>query len=180
MNAASGAGMNGPLLLLITCYAVLALLLLGLCLYTRWSYWIKTVAIVLVGGVFLLTYDTMTALLGFPSPSKMPDRFLFHYAVITQPDKNTSSKGMIYIWASELTRDGPSKLPRAYEMPYDKETNNTFVEATRRTKQGIMQMGLTQDVGTKSTVNTFTKFMSSSRQLKIKIQDLPEPALPEK
>ena len=108
MNTTSSLGINGPLLLLITCYALLAILVLALLLYTRWSYWIKTLTIVLMGAVILLTYDTMTALLGFPTPGKLPDRFLLHYSVIVQPDKNTSSKGMIYLWASELTREGPT------------------------------------------------------------------------
>ena len=180
MDTASSVGMNGPLLLLITCYALLALLLLALCLYTRWPFWIKTVGILLTGLVVAITYETMTGLLGFPTPGKMPERFLFHHAVVVQPDKNTSSKGTIYIWASELTKDGPAKAPRSYEFPYEKEANTIVTEATRRTKQGIMQMGLTIELGPKATVNTFTKFMSSSRLTKFKLQDMPEPALPEK
>jgi hypothetical protein len=180
MNPTSSLGSNGPLLLLITCYALLAILVLALLLYTRWSYWIKTLTILLTGVVILFTYDTMTALLGFPTPGKLPERFLLHHSVILQPDKNTSSKGMIFLWASELTRDGPAKQPRAYEMPWDKETSNSFTEANRRTKQGIMQMGQVQQVGPKSNINTFTKYMSSSKQQKVKLQDMPEPALPEK
>ena len=180
MNTASGVGMNGPLLLLISCYALLALLLLALCLYTKWPYWIKTVAILLTGLVFSVTYETMAGLLGFPTPGKMPERFLFHHAVVIQPDKNTANKGTIFIWASELTKDGPAKAPRSYEFPYEKETNGIVTEATRRTKQGIMQLGLTIEQGPKASINTFTKFMSSSRIMKIKMQDMPEPALPEK
>ncbi len=180
MNPGSGMGMNGPILLLITCYALLGLLLLALCLYTRWSWWIKSVAILLTGGFFILSYDAMTGLLGFPTPGRLPERFLFHYAVVVQPEKNSGSKGTIYIWASELAREGPVKQPRAYEMPFDKDSYNMFTEATRRNKQGIMQMGQTLEALPASGVNTFTRYMSSSRTQKVKMQDLPEPALPEK
>jgi hypothetical protein len=181
MNPSAGASMNAPLLLLITCYALLAIAVLALCLYTKWSFWIKTVAIAACFFVFLLAYDTMTALLGFPSPGRMPERFLLHYALVIQPDKNTGNKGTVYIWATELTKQGPTKVPRAYELPYDKELSNLMTEANRRTKQGIMQMGQTQEPAQmKGAINTFTKYMSGSKPLKIRMQDLPEPALPDK
>jgi hypothetical protein len=180
MNSTTGIGMNGPLLLLITCYALLALILLALCLYTRWSAWIKTLAILVTGGFFVLTYDSMTGLLGFPSPGKLPNRFMFHYAVVQQPDKNTSNKGAIYFWATEMTPDGPTKLPRAYELPYDKDTYNQLTEANKRTKQGIVQMGQTQELPTGPSTNTFTKYMSGGKQQKIRMMDMPEPSLPEK
>ncbi len=180
MNNASGFGMNGPLLLLITCYALLALILLALCLYTRWSAWIKSLAIVVTGMFFMVTYDSMTGLLGFPSPGKLPERFLFHYAVLLQPDKNSANRGAIYFWATELTPDGPVKLPRAYELPYDKDTFNQFTEANKRTKQGIVQMGTSQETIAGPALNTFTKYMTGGKQQKIRMQDLPEPSLPEK
>lgn len=172
--------MNSPLLLLLTCYVLLAILLLALCLYTRWSAWIKTMAIVLTAGVFLFTYDSMSNLLGFPSPGRLPERFLFHYAVIQQPDKNLSTKGSIYFWATELSQEGPAKLPRAYELPFDKETYNQLTEANKRTKQGIVQMGNAQEPPSGAALNTLTKYMSGSKVQRIRMQDMPEPSLPEK
>jgi hypothetical protein len=172
--------MTGSILLLIVCYALLALLVLALCLYTRWSFWIKTFAILAVTGFYFLSYDALTGMLGFPTPGQLPDRFVFHFAVVAQPNKATGEKGSIYLWATALGKDGPAKEPRAYEIPYEKETTKQLTEAQRRGKEGIVQIGQALEPEVREGVGAITRLLTNNKTQRLKLSDMPDPALPEK
>lgn len=173
--------MNASLLLLLVCYAIVAILLLALCVATRWSVWIKTASIVVVTGFFALTYEALTGMLGFPSPGRLPPRFVFHDAVISQPDPATGDKGSISLWISTLTENGPARHPRAYEIPFDKQTYEVILESRRRAKEGIVQMGTVRSKAVPPDAKSvLSRFLSSSRTQTLNLQDLPAPALPEK
>ena len=172
--------MTGSILLLIVCYAMLALLVLALCLYTRWSFVIKTVAIVAVTGFYFMSFESLTGMLGYPTVGTLPERFVIHYAVAVQPNKMTGEKGAIYLWATALGPDGPAKEPRAYELPFDKETNKSLTESQRRSKEGITQMGLAIEGPPREGANMLTRYFSSTVTQRIRMQDMPAPALPEK
>ena len=45
--------MTATLLLLTVCYAALALLIVALCLFTRWPFWVKTSAIIATAPRFM-------------------------------------------------------------------------------------------------------------------------------
>lgn len=171
--------MTGSVLLLIVCYALLALLVLALCLYTRWSFVVKTVAIVLVTGFYFVAYDALTGMLGYPTPGKLPQRFVFHSAMIVEPNKQTGDKGAMYLWATAIGREGPTGQPRAYVVEYDKDASKMLTESNRRSKDGIVQIGqVLEDVPTEGT-SAVGAFLAAGKQ-KFKVNDTPEPALPEK
>jgi hypothetical protein len=171
--------MNGPILLLVVCYALLALLLLALCLYTRWSFFVKTAAIVLLTGFYFLSYEALTGMLGYPTPARLPQRFVFHGAMLAEPNKNTGEKGAMYLWITAIGRDGPVGEPRAYVIPWDKEIAKNLGEASRRSRDGIIQMGEVLEEPPAEGVSGVGQWISAGQQ-KFKVQDVPEPALPEK
>lgn len=172
--------MNAAILLLLVCYAFLGLLLAALLIWSKWPAWAKTFAILAVAGFGILSYDGLTGLLGYPTPGKLPERFLYHFAVIVQPNRESGEKGAVWVWATALDKGGAAREPRAYELPFDKETYNIFTEAQKRAKAGIVQMGSTSEAPAKEGTNMMTRYMGTGAQQKVKMQDLPEPALPEK
>lgn len=170
--------MSGSLLLLIVCYALLALLLLALCLYTRWSYWVKTATIVAVTGFYFLSYEALTGLMGYPTPGNLPTRFVLHHAVIASPDKASGEKGAIHLWATELGRKGPAPQPRAYTIPWEKDTEKTVGEAMKKTRDGIVQIGSVEErLGESSSL--IGRMLAPSKPT-MRLQDQPAPSLPEK
>lgn len=171
--------MTGSLLLLIVCYALLGLLLLALCFHTRWSFWIKTGAVIVVTGFYFLSYDALTGLLGYPTAAKLPSRFIFHHAVMAEPDKNTGEKGSIHIWVTELTRKGPAAQPRAYFIPWEKDTQKAIGEAQKKAREGIVQLGTTEDRPAEGN-SMLGRLLMPSNKVRLRLQDQPSPALPEK
>ena len=104
--------MNETVIGLIIGYAVLGALLLVLCLQTRYSIWLKTLAIIAVSAFNYVTYDAMRTALGWPTEAAVPERFMLLASWVTEPDKKSGDKGSIDLWAVELTEEGPSASPR--------------------------------------------------------------------
>ena len=173
--------MTASLLLITVCYAALALLIIALCLYTRWSFWIKSVLIVLAGVFSMFTYDSLHGLMGYPSSTaRMPERFVFHYAIAAEPSKATGEKGTIFIWATALSKEGPAREPRAYLVPFEKELNKQLGESMKRGQGGTAQMGIVNDKPDTEGSNNVMRYLSSIKTQRIRMQDMPDPALPEK
>jgi hypothetical protein len=172
--------MTGSILLLIVCYALLALLVLALCLYTRWSFAVKTIAILAVTGFYFIAYDGLLGVLGYATAGDLPERFLYHYAVIAQPDKSIGEKGTIFLWATALMKDGTKGEPRAYRLPFDKDTHKMLSESQRRAEKGIAQVGQANEIAPREGSSAFSRFLATQGTKRIKMQDMADPALPEK
>ncbi len=172
--------MSSSLLLLILCYAVLGFLLIGLCLFTRWPMILKAAGIVVVTGFAYLSYDALLGMLGYPAQARLPERFVFHGGLAIAPDKNKQDKGVIYLWVSEINADGPSKLPRAYAVPFDKEFNTQMNEAIRRSREGLVQLGQTTESLTREGSSAVSRVLATNLPQRIRFKDMPDPALPEK
>lgn len=146
---------------LIAAYVLLAALLLSLNLWARLGWWIKALAIVLTTAFFFVSFVSVKHLLGWPTEDLLPDRFELVYAVINEPDEATRTPGAIYIWAMALPGEGPvdeadvytpgvidtrlkpGQVPRAYALPYDRETHKKVHEAWIKTIDGVRQVGVT-------------------------------------
>jgi hypothetical protein len=173
--------MTASILLITVCYAALALLIIALCLYSRWSFWIKTALIVAAVVFSIFTFDTLQALMGYPSTqARMPERFVFHYAIAAEPSKSSGEKGTIFIWATALSKDGPAREPRAYQVPYEKELNKQLSESMKRGQGGTTQLGVVNDSPEREGSNNVMRYISTIKTQRIRMQDMPDPALPEK
>ena len=132
---------------LIAAYVALAALLLSLNLWTRIRWWIKASAIIVTTGFFFVSFLGVKHLLGWPTDDRLPDRFELVYAVINEPIEASNTPGAIYLWVLKLPGDGaldeedvytpgvidtridPEEVPRAYKLPYDRETHREVIEA---------------------------------------------------
>ncbi len=172
--------MTPSLVLLMVCSALLALLVLALVLFTQRAWWLKLVALVLVAGFALLGRDSLTGMLGYPTPGRLPGYFQFHQAVVAAPNKTTGEKGAIYLWATTLEPDGPAAEPRAYELPYDKDMAKLLGESQRRVREGVAQLGRRVDGESRDGLGLLTRLFSNTRTVSVVMHDLTDPALPEK
>jgi len=98
---------------IVASYVVIAVLLLALNLYSRWSWWIKIVTNIVVAAFFWVSYHSIPELLGWPTRQDIPKRFYLHAANIDEPNK-------IYLWGTDLDRGLGVTRPRSFELDYDK------------------------------------------------------------
>jgi hypothetical protein len=146
---------------LIAAYVLVAVILLAILLWARIRWWIKAVAIVLSTALFFTTFESVRALLGWPTEQVPPDRFELVYAMINEPNQATRAPGAIFIWVLELPGEGPidedeiyvpgaidtrlepGQEPRAYRLAYSRETHQEVEEAKIKLLDGVRQIGVT-------------------------------------
>jgi hypothetical protein len=119
---------------LIAAYVVIAVLLLSLNLYSRWSWWARIITNIIVAGFFWVTYVSYQEMLGWPTKHSLPNRFYLHAANIDEPN-------VVYLWGTDLDRGFGRGTPRAYELPYDKSLHDRVDKATRKLRKGLPVIG---------------------------------------
>ena len=126
---------------LIVSYAILAVLLLVMVLYTRFHWAIKSVVVVLVAVYLPISYFSLTGILGWPTYGKLPDRFRLVGAEVYEPDKSQGTPGEIYLWVTDLSDKAGRATPRAYKIPYSPVLHSKISEAEKGMNSGVDQMG---------------------------------------
>jgi hypothetical protein len=191
--------MSWPLIGVGLSYVMLAVLLLSLNLASRWHWGIKASAITLTTAFFGISYASITGLVGWPSGTRLPERFQLDWGTVVEPDKLDGSAGAIYLWVEALDENNlPAGVPRAFHVPYSRELADRIVRARERIEQGTDQVGTARDVdlpesppdqdrrlagtpprenepGTAGDPTAFIQHMPS-----IDFADMPPPALPPK
>jgi len=170
--------MNAALIGIIVAYAALAVLLLMLCLYTKWLVWVKAATIVLVSTFYYVSYMSLEGFLGWPANAGLPDEFVLLAGKVEEPNDSLDREGAVYLWALPLDDGSTDGTPRAYELPYDKSLHNQISEATKRLRRGIAQVGKRENLAVKNPAAGQALFAQHIEQ--ITIYDLPDPELPDK
>jgi hypothetical protein len=125
---------------IVSAYVVVATVLLGLGLYSKWSFRTKVCGIVLVLVAYLLIYFSLPRLLGWPTDSQVPRRFELHGVYIQDPDKVTGKPGSVFFWATDLSPAARAQ-PRAFRMPFTASFKSVLEEAQGKLRQNIPQEG---------------------------------------
>lgn len=139
--------------------------------------WLRSLGIVALGASIWWQYTGMQQLGGWPTTDELPERFLFHSAVIAEPDPRRGNSGQIDLWVTALVDDRADGTPRAYRLAYSASGHKAVQAAQQRMRNGQAQMGrrlVETDDRTPSQApfaNTATPFA---------LDDLPTPGLPEK
>ncbi|MFZ0693066.1 MAG: hypothetical protein WAN51_02765 [Alphaproteobacteria bacterium] len=126
---------------IIASYTLLAVLLLVMILYSRFSWGIKAAVIVLVTAFYPISYVALVDLLGWPTAEHLPDRFRLIAAQVYEPDKSQGIPGEIYLWVSSLSENAGRVTPRAYKISYSPELHERLEEAGKAMKNGQDIMG---------------------------------------
>ena len=125
--------MMTSLLMLGLAYALVAALLLALCIGLEGRRLLKISLIVLVSAFYSVTWLGHQSMLGWATSEDMPDAFRVLWITIDEPHKATKEAGGIFFWVRELDEAGiPQGAPRAYHVPF---TEQAAEEALDRAPQ---------------------------------------------
>jgi hypothetical protein len=105
----------------VAAFVLLVLLLANVLWFTRFAWWVKGSAIVLVAGLFWMSWRAMPELLGWPAQAGIPPRFNVAGIQVIEPEKNGASKGAIYLWVTGFATVHGEVIPRAFEIPFTPE-----------------------------------------------------------
>ncbi len=129
-------------------YALLAVLLLSLNVVSLWRWWVKALAILVTGAAGVAAYFTITAMIGWPTFTPLPDRFSVVATRTIEPDIATGAGGHIYMWVEEMNENNvPVGAPRSYEIPYSVQLATKTEEAQSKINSGSKIMGRKQEGG---------------------------------
>lgn len=133
---------------MIIAYIALAVLLLGLNLYSSWSWFVKLICNIVVVGFFWVVYHSWPAVQGWPTDRDLPDNFYLHAVNVAEPDS-------IYLWGTEFTQGLGQTVPRSYRLPYSPALHDKVDKATRKLRKGLPVVGqITSVPGTHEDLTT--------------------------
>ena len=108
--------------------------LLGLNLYSSWSWIVKGAVNLAVVALCWVTYQSWPALLGWPTERDVPALFYLHGVLVEEPDR-------IYLWGSDLEPGLGRTVPRAFSLDYTPELHDRVDKATRKLRKGLPVIG---------------------------------------
>ncbi len=139
--------MTPTIVALSLAYTVLGALLLAMLLRTPFAWWVKAGAIVLTSAFFIIAFDSMRGLLGWPSPRPMPDRFQVLWTRVVEPSRAYNEPGAIYLWIEELDDNNvPSGVPRSFRIKYTEPLAEKVEKARADIMSGKPQEGRASDM----------------------------------
>lgn len=165
---------------LVAAFVLVALLLLILNLYTRWSWQIKAAMIAVVSAFYLVTYFSLPPLLGWPTDAALPERFNLVAIVVHEPNKSKGTPGEIFLWATDLAAGAGETEPRAYRVPFSNELHARVVEAGNKMRKGMPQIGEVNDEPPTPGARPTDVSEGGQKSTAIEFFDLPDPLFPEK
>jgi hypothetical protein len=165
---------------LVAAYVIVALLLLWLNLYTRWSWRIKAALVVIVSAFYYVTYVSLPPLMGWPTDADLPKRFNLVAIYVLEPDKTSGSEGEIFLWATDLESGSHRQPPRAYRVPFNGELHARVVEAGNKMRKGLPQLGEVSEEQIGANATPKDESRSGQKSIAIEFFDLPDPLFPEK
>ncbi len=140
--------MRATLLAISAAYVVMAVLLLSMALSSRFSWWVKAVAIVVASVFYVEVFFATKGLLGWPGVGTLPPRFQLLWTRVVEPDPKISDPGAIFLWVEAVDENNvPAGIPRAYRLPYTKPLADRSLKARDEIMSGNPQEGSAEDVG---------------------------------
>lgn len=140
--------LNTIILGLSIAYALVGVLLLAACVYTRLPLPVKVGAILVTSAFYAVSFFGTRALLGWSSVDPLPPHFKLLSARIVEPHSLAGDPGAIHLWVEALDDDNrPSGVPRAYRLPYTAKLAEQTEAAVKANADGKPQGGRTADFG---------------------------------
>ncbi len=163
---------------IIAAYILLGILLLSINLYSKWSWPVKAVTIIITSVFYVVTYYSFPPLLGWPTSQQPPAQFRLIAAHVSQPNKEMGKEGSIYLWLTEIKNMTDSPEPRAYELQYSNELHEKIINVNAKLDKDIAQLGEFKDPD--DTFNQVDEQKRGVKSVEIEFYDLPDPLFPDK
>ncbi|HTP93237.1 MAG TPA: hypothetical protein VMJ52_15950 [Xanthobacteraceae bacterium] len=139
--------MTATVLAICAAYVVLAVLLLGMGLTSRFVWWVKAAAIIVTTGFFVEAFFATKSLLGWPGTGQLPPKFQLLWTRVVEPDPKLGERGSVYLWIEEVDENNvPSGLPRSYRLPYTRPLADRSNKARDEIMSGNPQEGTADDM----------------------------------
>ena len=134
--------MMTSMLILSLAYALVAALLLTLCITLPGKRGLKISLIALVSVFYAVTWIGHQSMLGWPTSEDMPVDFRVLWITIDEPDKVTREPGGIFFWVRALDEAGiPKGTPRAHRIPFTQEAAEEAQAAIGKMEEGDVMNG---------------------------------------
>jgi hypothetical protein len=144
--------MTSTVLAISAAYVVIGVLLLAVCLTSRFAWWVKAAAIVVTSVFFVEAFFATKGMLGWPRTGQLPPRFQLLWARVVEPDAKTGDRGAIYLWIEEVDEHNvPDGVPRSYRVPYSRPLADGTARAREEIMRGRPQQGLAEDIDGKDS-----------------------------
>jgi hypothetical protein len=164
---------------LISTYIMLAILLLSINLYSKWSWQVKAITIIITSTFYVISYFSFPPLLGWPTSQSLPLHFRLISSEVRQPDKITGSEGAVYLWLKEVEDITTYTMPRAYVLPYSNLLHERIISAQSKIDRGIPQLGEYEEDDSMRQ-EALDSPETGKESLNIQFYDLPDPLFPDK
>jgi len=123
-------------------YALIGALMLVVLTFARLPWTAKALAVVLISGFYIVSFNATRGLLGWASAESLPASFKLLQARIVDPHALQDDPGSIYLWVEALVEGNrPSGVPRAYRLPYSEKLADRIEHAVDQIRRGHPQQG---------------------------------------
>jgi len=157
---------------LTVAYIALATLLLGLNLYSSWSWIVKSLCNLLMIALCWITFQSWPGLLGWPAERDLPTLFYLYAVAVEEPDR-------IYLWGSDLEEGMGRSVPRSYAVVYSPTLHDRVDKASRKLRKGLPVIGQV-NVGNVSADESDTLEQIQANDQDITFIDAPQALVPGK
>ena len=164
---------------LVAAYILIAVLLLSVNLYSKWSWQVKGIMIIITSAFYIISYLSFPPLLGWPTDQNLPSHFRLLSSEVHQPDKLAGTEGAVYLWLKEVEDITTYVMPRAYVLPYSNLLHERIINDQSKIDQGIPQLGEYEEDESLG-VEVLDSSETGQESLDIQFYDLPDPLFPEK
>jgi len=120
-------------------YVFLGFLLLLAVLRSELGISLKLALVLLAAGFYIWHYDGLQALRGWPAKQELPQQFELVARVVVEPNAQDDEPGSIFLWLLDL--DSSQLTPRAYRLPYSRDTHSKVDDTLQEQLQGQRFVG---------------------------------------
>jgi hypothetical protein len=140
-------GLTFGVLGIVAAAVAMGVLVLSLNVASRWLWWIKAGATVVVFWLWFTTYVSVAALVGWPTTESPPVNFQLHWSKIVEPNQFNQDPGAIYLWLEALDENNvPNGVPRSFVLPYDDQLADQLLQANDKIKEGEEVAGTAETI----------------------------------
>tara|TARA_B110000438_G_C15797474_1_gene643530 strand:+ start:937 stop:1560 length:624 start_codon:yes stop_codon:yes gene_type:complete len=134
-------------LLLLSSFIIITVLLLSLNFRSNWRWEVKIGVIIVSVLFYIFNYFAIIEIYGWPSTSKLPEKFKIHYTYIKEQDKFLNEPGFILMWLETLDEFNiPEGMPRVYKLPYSRALENELEIVKDKIEMGVEQAGTSEQI----------------------------------
>lgn len=134
-------------------FTIISAILLWFIIGAKGNWLLKAVVIAATLCFSLAMWNSLEGIQGWPTKDELPAKFLLHWAVIEEGNKETGDPGTISLWVEDIG-DQPqndnwfsflpketTNGPRVYRIPYNRNTHEQLQKALEGIKKGKRFVG---------------------------------------